>query len=260
MNFWMKLLAVAWSWVTSSRWREILRWHLPDYWLLLSEDLKWTWESQPSSKVVKPQWLFTSFHLRFLSSQAGGAASFAMVWKMLSASWASSSKAKPGTQMHGTWHRSLRENSVERGETIRKPFRQKDQTFWSDLICLVVEFMKIWNFTRLFFDFMMFFMDFWAPGRPWRRRLPRLRPASVKTCKATVPFPLCRRRAKVHSHLQKPFRKSGKSGFFPILFSRFQRCNEMQWDACVFFSIFHLFRQTDAHLDSFSGSSCCVKA
>lgn len=65
MNFWMKLLAIAWSWVTSSRWREILRWHLPDYWLLLSEDLKWTWESQPSSKVVKPQWFFTSFHLRF---------------------------------------------------------------------------------------------------------------------------------------------------------------------------------------------------
>lgn len=29
MNFWMKLLAVAWSWVTSSRWREILRWHCP---------------------------------------------------------------------------------------------------------------------------------------------------------------------------------------------------------------------------------------
>lgn len=75
---------------------------------------------------------------------------------------------------------------------------------------------------------MMFFMDFWAPGRPWRRRLPRLRPASVKTCKATVPFPLCKRRAKVHSHLQKPFRKSGKSGFFTIFFSRFQRCNEMR--------------------------------
>lgn len=95
--------------------------------------------------------------------------------------------------------------------------------------------MKIWNFTRLFFDFMMFFMDFWAPGRPWRRRLPRLRPASVKTCKATVPFPLCRRRAKVHSHLQKPFRKSGKSGFFTIFFSTFQRCKEMQWDVRVFF-------------------------
>lgn len=34
----------------------------------------------------------------------------------------------------GTWHRSLRENSVERGETIRKPFRQKDQTFSQSIL------------------------------------------------------------------------------------------------------------------------------
>ena len=66
-----------------------------------------------------------TFHIlssQVLSSQAGGAASFAMVWKMLSASWASSSKAKPDT-----WHRSVRENSVKGGETIRPSSSNKNK-------------------------------------------------------------------------------------------------------------------------------------